>query len=325
MGLRVAKGNNVKISKKLEAPKDAGKHFRLLCLTGKNKGIAYFMTGKRLVMGRHENCDIQILDTKSSREHAELTKVGEKYVLTDLGSQNGIIVNDLKVNQHTLADGDKVIVGQTVYKYSIFINKKVELVDDDEDEDDDDEESTTEKKPAGNRIVILVAILIGAFFFLGEEEKPVAVKKTIGDSSAGLGAGITQGVADTSREMDSELEKKVDTILHRGLREYREGNNFRAIEEFNLALILNPRSGRAAFYLEKAKQKLDEDVTANFLRAKIAVDALKYEAGVVSFCAIIRLLNKNPDDERVKKAEKELGDLLEKMGKPSTKPKEECS
>ena len=102
MGLRVAKGNNVKISKKLEAPTDAGKHFRLLCLTGKNKGVAYFMTGKRLVMGRHENCDIQILDTKSSREHAELTRVGDKFVLTDLGSQNGIIVNDLKVNQHTL-------------------------------------------------------------------------------------------------------------------------------------------------------------------------------------------------------------------------------
>ncbi len=321
MGLRVAKGNNVKISKKLDAPKDAGKHFRLLCLTGKNKGIAYFMTGKRLVMGRHENCDIQILDTKSSREHAELTKVGEKYVLTDLGSQNGIIVNDLKVNQHTLTDGDKVIVGQTVYKYSIFSNKKIEVLE--EDEDDDDEDNVSEKKPAGNRIVILVAILVGAFLFLGEDEKPPIVKKNITAQSGIVATSV--GAADTSRDLDTDLEKKVDTILHRGLREYREGNNFRAIEEFNLALILNPRSGRAAFYLEKAKQKLDEDVTSNFLRAKVAVDALKYESGVVSLCAIIRLLNKNPDDERVKKAEKELGDLLEKMGKPTSEPKKECS
>ncbi len=324
MGLRVAKGNNVKISKKLEAPTDAGKHYRLLCLTGKNKGIAYFMTGKRLVMGRHENCDIQILDTKSSREHAELTRVGDKFVLTDLGSQNGIIVNDLKVNQHTLADGDKVIVGQTVYKYSIFNNKKVEAVDDDldEDEDEDDEENKKEKKPAGNRLLILLAVLGGAFFFLGEEPAPTPTPKQ-STSNINLG-GVTKGVADTSREMDSELERKVDTILHRGLREYREGNYFRGIEEFNLALILNPRSGRAAFYLEKAKQKLDDEVTQSFLRAKVAADALKYESAVVTYCSIMKLISKNPDDERFKKAEKELGDLLEKMGKPTDEPKKEC-
>ncbi|PIP89857.1 MAG: hypothetical protein COW01_10985 [Bdellovibrionales bacterium CG12_big_fil_rev_8_21_14_0_65_38_15] len=324
MGLRVAKGNNVKISKKLEAPTDAGKHFRLLCLTGKNKGVAYFMTGKRLVMGRHENCDIQILDTKSSREHAELTRVGDKFVLTDLGSQNGIIVNDLKVNQHTLADGDKVIVGQTVYKYSIFNNKKSEVLEDDLDDDDDDDEEETgkDKKPAGNRIIILVALLVGAFFFLGEDPKaPPAAKKSV--EAINL-SGVTKGVADTTRELDSELEKKVDTILHRGLREYREGNYFRAIEEFNLALILNPRSGRAAFYLEKAKQKLDAEVTQSFLRAKVAADALKYDSAVVTFCSIIKLISKNPDDERYKKAEKELGDLLERMGKPNAEPKKEC-
>ena len=192
MGLRVAKGNNVKISKKLEAPTDVGKHYRLLCLTGKNKGVAYFMTGKRLVMGRHENCDIQILDTKSSREHAELTKVGEKFVLTDLGSQNGIIVNDLKVNQHTLADGDKVIVGQTVYKYSIFNNKKSEVLEDDldDDDDDEDEDNSKDKKPAGNRIIILLAILAGAFFFLGEEPAPPPAKTPVGSVNV---SGVSKG------------------------------------------------------------------------------------------------------------------------------------
>jgi len=107
----------------------------------------------------------------------------------------------------------------------------------------------------------------------------------------------------------------VNTILHRGLREYREGNYFRAIEEFNLALILNPRSGRAAFYLEKSKQKLDEDIKAHFVRAKVAVDALKFDAAEVSYCSILRLLEKYPEDERYTKAKKELEDLIEKIGK----------
>lgn len=313
MGLRVVKNPNVRISKKLEAPQEAGKHHRLLCLTGKNKGFSYFMTGKRLVMGRNETCDIQILDTKSSREHAELSKVGDKYILTDLGSQNGIVVNDLKINQHTLADGDKVIVGQTVYKYSIFNNKKVELVDDDEDDDDEDEFGEKEEKPKNNKFLLIVVVLAGAFLLLGDNEQAPPPAKKPGD--AVNVSGVTQGVADTSREMDTELEKKVDTILHQGLREYREGNNYRAIEEFNLALILNPRSGRAAFYLEKAKQKLNEDVKSNFLRAKVAIDALKYDSATVSYCAILRLLEKYPEDERYVKAKAELEDLLTKMGR----------
>lgn len=312
MGLRVLKNSNVRVSKKIEAPEEVGKHHRLLCLTGKNKGLAYFMTGRRLVMGRSENCDIQILDTKSSREHAELSKVGDKYVLTDLGSQNGIVVNDLKVNQHTLSNGDKVIVGQTVFKYSLFINQEAEEMADDFDEDDEDED-VEEKAPANKRILIILIVGALAYFLLeGEADKSAPSKEVQPATNV---SGVTQGVADTARDMDEELEKKVDTILHRGLREYREGNNYRAIEEFNLALILNPRSGRAAFYLEKAKQKLDEDVKANFLRAKVAIDALKYDSAQVSYCAILRLLEKYPEDERYTKAKKELEDLLEKMGK----------
>lgn len=313
MGLRVVKNSNVRVSKKLEAPEEVGKHYRLLCLTGKNKGLVYYMLGPRLVLGRSENCDIQILDTKSSREHAEITKVGDKYVLTDLGSQNGIVVNDLKVNQHTLANGDKVIVGQTVFKYSTFINKEAQVEEEDEEDEDEEETETKGKTPANKRILIILVVLAGAFLLLGEEEQVSPVKPRT--PTTGNLSGVTQGVADTSRDMDPELEKKVDTILHRGLREYREGNYYRAIEEFNLALILNPKSGRAAFYLEKAKQKLDDDVKENFNSAKKAIEALKFDSAQVSYCAILRLLEKYPEDERYTKAKRELEDLLEKMGK----------
>ncbi len=314
MGLRVVKNNNVRVTKNLDAPQEVGKHHRFLCLTGKNKGLVYFITGKRVVLGRSETCDIQILDAKSSREHAEITKVGDKYVLTDLGSQNGIVVNDLKVSQHTLVNGDKVIVGQTVFKYSLFVNED-EAVDDEleDDEEDFEDEKPKGKTPPNKRILIIAGIGVLAFLFMGEEEKPAA-PATPAVSTVNT-TGVTQGVADTSREIDKELEDKVDTILHRGLREYREENYYRAIEEFNLALILSPRSGRAAFYLEKAKQKLDENVKALFVRAKVAIDALKYDSAFVSYCAILRLLEKYPDDERHQKAKKELEDLANKTGK----------
>ena len=108
----------VKIYKHFERPKEVGIHHRVVCLTGKDKGIAYFLIGKRIVFGRAETTDIRVHDIKSSREHAEIILVGKDYVLTDLGSQNGIIVNDLKVKQHVLNEGDKIIIGQTVYSFS---------------------------------------------------------------------------------------------------------------------------------------------------------------------------------------------------------------
>src|SRR5690606_13229349 len=109
---------NVLVLKHFESPKEAGVYHRLICLTGGNKGESYVLLGNRVVLGRGDRTDIRLTDIKASREHAEITKVGENWVVTDLGSQNGIIVNDKKVVQETLVEGDKLIIGQTVLKFA---------------------------------------------------------------------------------------------------------------------------------------------------------------------------------------------------------------
>ena len=45
-------------------------------------------------MGRSKRVDIPVLDQQSSRQHAELIKIDDYYVLTDLGSQNGLYVDE---------------------------------------------------------------------------------------------------------------------------------------------------------------------------------------------------------------------------------------
>lgn len=139
----------VKIIKNYKTPAAPGTYFRLLCMTGKNKGLSYFVSGKRVILGRGDTADVQVLDTKSSREHAEMTQVGDGYVISDLGSQNGITINDLKVKQHQLKDGDRVIIGQTVYKYSLIdVKPHMELVEVNEDDDlEEYEEEEAEEKP----------------------------------------------------------------------------------------------------------------------------------------------------------------------------------
>ena len=117
----------VKVVKGFKVPSKVGRYYRLLCLTGKNKGTSYFLQSSRIVLGRSDKADIMIADTKSSREHAELTFLKDEYIITDLSSQNGVVVNDLKILQHQLNNGDKIIIGQTVYKYDLIENKKPNL------------------------------------------------------------------------------------------------------------------------------------------------------------------------------------------------------
>ena len=106
----MSKSKAVKIVNNFRAPKKIGVHHRLLCLTGNNKGVSYYISGKRVVLGRSGEVDVQVLDEKASREHAEIVNINGDFILTDLKSQNGTIVEDLKITQHKLSNGDKIII-----------------------------------------------------------------------------------------------------------------------------------------------------------------------------------------------------------------------
>ena len=97
-----------------------GTHHRLLCLTGEKKGVSYYISDKRVVLGRSEKADIQIIDEKASRDHAEIVRIKDDFILTDLKSQNGTVVEDLKISQHKLSNNDRIIIGSSVLKFEIF-------------------------------------------------------------------------------------------------------------------------------------------------------------------------------------------------------------
>ena len=48
-----------------------------------------------------------------SRQHAELRREGDGYVIVDLGSTNGIEVNGRRVKRAALETGDRIALGQT--------------------------------------------------------------------------------------------------------------------------------------------------------------------------------------------------------------------
>lgn len=310
--------NAVKIFNHFDTPTREGVYHRMICLTGENKGKAYFLMGKRVVMGRSEKTDITILDLKSSREHAEIILIGDNYILTDLGSQNGVVVNDLKVKQHTLSDGDKVIIGKTVYKFSKVEvkpkKKKVDVDDSNVEIEHDfgmDEEDKNKKLSMGLSVLIVFAILL---LFLGDDtevERKIKKKKTI----------QTQGIDDSFRKAGEERreeakkrKEKLSIYFRRGLREFREGNYFRAISEFESAQQWSPNDPLANFYLRKTREALDEQIQSFFNKATRDIDAVNYQKAVTSYCAVIRLLNNFKTDKRYITAREGLTNLEKKMG-----------
>ena len=103
-----------------QLPVAAGTYYRLWCMAGAQKDKAYYLQANRIILGRGEEADIPVQDIKASREHAELVRQGDHFILTDLKSQNGVVVNDHKISQVTLKNGDYIIIGQTVFKYDVL-------------------------------------------------------------------------------------------------------------------------------------------------------------------------------------------------------------
>ena len=77
----------------------------------------FSLEGERMVIGRLEGSDVQISDPGASRRHAEVRRDGNDYVLVDLGSTNGTLVNEAPVTEHTLEEGDRITIGRTVLEF----------------------------------------------------------------------------------------------------------------------------------------------------------------------------------------------------------------
>ena len=107
-------------SKAPEPPKESrGAH--LIVLSGTNVGQVFDVAKKKVIIGRDENVEIQIMDAGISRRHACIARdAAGTYLLQDLGSRNGTFANNKRVEgNHFLADGDKVQIGvMTILKFT---------------------------------------------------------------------------------------------------------------------------------------------------------------------------------------------------------------
>lgn len=82
--------------------------------SGQGAGTEFELGDAPLVVGRDDRAEIQIVDQGVSRRHAEFFRIGEMYFIRDLDSRNGTYVNEERISEELLRDGDEVRIAATV-------------------------------------------------------------------------------------------------------------------------------------------------------------------------------------------------------------------
>ncbi|MBB4286275.1 GGDEF domain-containing protein [Roseospira goensis] len=86
----------------------------LVALTGHDAGRIYVLDSYETLLGRADECDIQVLEATVSRRHARLISTADGVEAFDLRSSNGLTVNGDRVDRRVLHDQDVIGLGGSV-------------------------------------------------------------------------------------------------------------------------------------------------------------------------------------------------------------------
>ena len=88
-----------------------------LCLKNRDTGEVFMPDTEEISLGRSGQCDVVITeDMAVSRVHASMVIIGETASIRDLGSANGVFVNDKRIiSIAMLYSGDEVRIGTTSF------------------------------------------------------------------------------------------------------------------------------------------------------------------------------------------------------------------
>lgn len=90
---------------------------RLIVLEGAKAGAVFALQGASMTIGRHPDSDIFLSDITVSRHHAEVTPAEGGHEVRDSGSLNGTYVNQQRVENAKLTEGDILQVGRFKLQY----------------------------------------------------------------------------------------------------------------------------------------------------------------------------------------------------------------
>jgi hypothetical protein len=103
---------------------------KLVALEGLAPGTEYTLEQRTITLGRTASCDVVLDDDDVSREHCRISPRDDGYVIEDLDSSNGTIVNGQLIQSPAyLRPGDLVVVVPEYEQYDSILNGERGLAD----------------------------------------------------------------------------------------------------------------------------------------------------------------------------------------------------
>ena len=92
----------------------------LIIRKGKMIGKKFYLSYENpMTIGRSDNCDIILDDITISSQHCRIIPQENKFIIADLKSTNGTFLNEKKIKQSYLREGDIIRVGETQLLFKI--------------------------------------------------------------------------------------------------------------------------------------------------------------------------------------------------------------
>jgi diguanylate cyclase (GGDEF)-like protein len=109
------------LAARLKAAEDGRLQPVLVVVQGEELGKRFPLTEKRYILGRdRERATLVVADPVVSGRHAllQVDHEADRYELVDLASRNGTFVNGVRIEGVSLNEGDKIFMGDTVFKFT---------------------------------------------------------------------------------------------------------------------------------------------------------------------------------------------------------------
>lgn len=102
----------------------------LFVIRGRDQGTRFQLDEPVHTVGRTQSNSVRLHDTEVSREHAEIVRKGDSYILRDLSSSNGTYVNGQPTTERELVSGDQLQFGRSLLLYTGFVENAYENIAD---------------------------------------------------------------------------------------------------------------------------------------------------------------------------------------------------
>ncbi|MCK6559657.1 SpoIIE family protein phosphatase [bacterium] len=134
------------------------------------EAATYYIFAEGATLGRHYENTIVLLDPSVSRSHARLEFSAGRFFIQDLGSSNGVLVNDSKVERRELKDFDLLTIGQIMLLFR-----------------------TTELAQSGqNRVLLTQDKFLAAIKDIGDSAKSAALSNRVLEIAAEFAVTLTR-------------------------------------------------------------------------------------------------------------------------------------